>query len=187
MAVRKAVHRNDVYLLVQLAMSGTARGLLVAALASSAALAGCGGAASALSTPSTAPLLTASPSPTPDPAVAASEYQRAVAQLSQADNADILKQNSDSAATAIVGLNARVQDHQAFDQAVQLIPFPAAYTADANAVITTDRALESGYALLASNRNDVNGYNQLFPTVVPLHSAWISALDVLARDLGLPS
>jgi hypothetical protein len=105
--------------------------------------------------------------------------------MSQADNADIAKQNSQDEAISIASIYDRVSVHRTFDQMLQSISFPSAAAADARTVINADAALEDALGKLAANRNDVNSYSSIFGTVVSLQTAFIGALTALAHDLGM--
>jgi hypothetical protein len=120
---------------------------------------------------------------TPDPALAASAFATAAKLMSQADDADIAKQNSQDEAISIASIYDRVIVHQTFDQRLQSISFPSSAVADMHAVVNADAALERALGALAANRNDVNTYDSLFGTVVSLQTTFIGALTVLAHDL----
>jgi hypothetical protein len=135
--------------------------------------------------PSSTSISTVAASPTPDASLAASALQAAVGRMSQDDNADIAKQNSQDQATSIASIDDRVVVHQTFDQMLNSISFPTAATADARTVVNADAAFERALGTFALNRNDVNAYNSIFQTVVTLQTAFIGALSALAHDLGL--
>ncbi len=120
--------------------------------------------------------------PKPTPASYASDFATDYNDMLQADNADILKQNSKVYATAVAGIKARVTDHQNFDALVEGIQFPSSATADVNRVLATDAALEKGLTKLAANRTNARDYNAVFDTVQPLQAAFTAAAVKLGRD-----
>jgi hypothetical protein len=102
-------------------------------------------------------------------------------------NADIPAQNQAStdptgAATAI---NNEVSARQAFDTSVSAISFPSADTADAQAVLSSDAALEDALGTLAANTNDIANYNSVFTTVTTADDTFTAANAALSRNLGL--
>jgi hypothetical protein len=105
--------------------------------------------------------------------------------MSQADNADISRQNSQDEAIAIGSIYDRVGVHQTFDQMLQSISFPSAAAADARIVVNADAALEEALGALAASWNDANTYNLIFGTIVSLQTAFMGVLTALAHDLGV--
>jgi 3-keto-L-gulonate-6-phosphate decarboxylase len=146
-------------------------------------VAGCASAPNAPRSTPTAPTMTVLATTTADPGFAASAFARAAGLMSQADNADIAKQNSQDEATSIGSIYDRVIVHRTFDQRLQSISFPSSAVADVRTVVSADAALEQALGTLAANRNDINTYSSIFATVVSLQTAFIGALTTLAHDL----
>jgi hypothetical protein len=93
--------------------------------------------------------------------------------------------NSSDPTTSTDGINGIVLDHDTFDGTIQALSFPAADKTDARGTLNADAAYEAAMQTLALNTNDVDNYNGVFDTTIPLQSAFQSAVQALGGDLGI--
>lgn len=98
---------------------------------------------------------------------------------------NIAEESSSECATSASGIDGLVTDHREFDTAIQSITFPGADQSEVKTVLSDDSDYESSLQTLAANVGDVENYHAVFDTVVPLQSAFNSAAESLATDLGL--
>lgn len=157
----------------------------VAALAA-IALAGCGVSGSAHSSAaSSGRSKTTASSPADSAAAAASAYAIAFNAMSDAASAGITKENSQDPRTSSSGIQARIRAREKFDASVRAIHIPASLNSDAQAVLTSDAALEHSLEELKANVDDVAKYNQGLQTVDQEVGRFEAANRTLADALGL--
>lgn len=145
-------------------------GLVIGSLTLSAC-----GTATSLPTTTTVPLIVK----------AANAYFVRYNQWVDASNAAVPKENSSIPATAAAGWNQSVAASRRFDNLLGKIKFPSNLQHYAEAIVSTDGAMEDVEGTLSANTDSVDNYNQVFDTLTPVRAAFMAATKTLCTKLGL--
>jgi len=99
-----------------------------------------------------------------------------------ADNAAIDQQNSNTLATSVAGLKARIAARKTFDSQIGGISFPVSANADVQQVLATDAAVEQILAKSVTDRGNVPAYKADIAAEKPLRAAFDAAVKKLLAD-----
>jgi hypothetical protein len=166
-----------------LALAATSSAL--AAVVAVIALAGCGASGSGQSSAASGGGSQTTTSASPDATAAASAYETAFNTMIGADNAGIMNQNSNDASTCSKGIQARITARRQFDASMHAIDMPASLSSDAQAVLSSDAALEQALGNLQANVSDVASYNHRIQPLKQDEDHFRAANTTLANALGL--